>query len=73
MVKKKLFTAQKKVKGKTYQYFRKDGKYIRLPDDPTSEEYDKAYWALMRGDGPLSQRYTFDKLILSYKLSPNPA
>ena len=70
MVKKKLFTAQKKVKGKTYQYFRKDGKYIRLPDDPTSEEYDKAYWALMRGDGPLSQRYTFDKLILSYKLSP---
>ena len=70
MVKKKLFTAQKKVKGKTYQYFRKDGKYIRLPNDPTSEEYDKAYWALMRG-GSLGERKTsFNNLIILYKKSP---
>ena len=70
MVKRKPFTAQKKSKGKTYQYFRKDGKYVRLPDDPNSEEYDKAYWALMRGGGPVSKVHTFDKLIASYKQSP---
>ena len=69
MVKKK-FTSSKTIKGRTYQYFRKDGRYVRLPDDPNSEEYDREYWRLMRGDGPLSQRYTFEKLILSYKQSP---
>ena len=70
MVKKKKFTATKKIKGRTYQYFRKDGKYIPLPADPTSEEYDRAYWKIMRGDGPESKRQTFDKLIASYKQGP---
>jgi len=69
MVKKK-WTTSKKVKGRTYHYFRKGGQYVRLPDDPTSEEYDREYWRLMRGDGALSQRFTFDKLIQSYKQSP---
>jgi len=69
MVKKK-HAITKVVKGKTYQYFRKDGAYVRLPDDPESEEYDKAYWRLMRGEGRLSNRLTFHKLIASYKLSP---
>ena len=70
MVKKKLFTAEKKVKGKTYQYFRKDGKYIRLPDDPTSEEYDKAYWKLMRGGSLGESKTSFNNLIILYKKSP---
>ena len=48
MVKKK-FTSSKTIKGRTYQYFRKDGRYVRLPDDPNSEEYDREYWRLMRG------------------------
>ncbi|KIC09836.1 integrase [Leisingera sp. ANG-M1] len=69
MVKKK-FTTTKKVKGRLYQYFRKDGRYVRLPDDPNSEEYDREYWRLMRGGGALSQRFTFEKLIKSYKQSP---
>lgn len=69
MVKKK-FTTSKRIKGRTYQYFRKNGCYVRLPDDPLSEEYDRAYWGLMRGKGPKSNRRTFDKLILSYKQSP---
>jgi integrase len=69
MVKKK-FTTTKKVKGRLYQYFRKDGRYVRLPDDPSSEEYDREYWRLMRGGGALSQRFTFEKLIKSYKQSP---
>lgn len=69
MVRKK-FTATKTVKGRKYQYFRKDGQYVRLPDDPNSEEYDREYWRLMRGGGSLSQKFTFEKLILSYKQSP---
>lgn len=69
MVKRK-FTTSKKVKGRIYQYFRKDGTYVRLPDDPASEEYDREYWRLMRGDGALSQKFTFEKLIASYKQSP---
>ncbi|EBA18363.1 Integrase [Roseobacter sp. SK209-2-6] len=69
MVKKK-FTTTKRVKGRLYQYFRKDGRYVRLPDDPNSEEYDREYWRLMRGGGALSQRFTFEKLIQSYKRSP---
>lgn len=68
MVRKK-FTATKVIKGRTYQYFRKDGRYIRLPDDPGSEEYDKAYWRLMRG-GDLNERKTsWNNLILLYKKS----
>jgi len=69
MVKKK-FTTSKVIKGKTYQYFRKDGVYVRLPDDPLSEEYDRAYWNLMRGKTLKASRLTFDKLIVSYKQSP---
>ena len=69
MVKKK-FTTSKKVKGKVYQYFRKDGKYIPLPSDPNSEEYDRRYWELMRGGGAIESRFTFEKLILHYKQSP---
>lgn len=69
MVKKK-FTATKKVKGRTYQYFRKDGLYVRLPDDPNSEEYDREYWRLMRGGGARAHRFTFGTLIASYKQSP---
>lgn len=68
MVKKK-FTATKKVKGRIYQYFRKDGQYIRLPDDPHSEEYDREYWRLMRG-GATEKKLTFKRLIASYKQSP---
>lgn len=69
MVKKK-FTTCKTVKGRVYQYFRKDGLYVRLPDDPSSEEYDREYWRLMRGGGAPTDKLNFDKLIESYKQSP---
>lgn len=69
MVKKK-FTATKTIKGRTYQYFRKDGKYCRLPDDPTGEEYDKAYWRLMRGSDFGERKTSFNHLILQYKQNP---
>lgn len=69
MVKKK-FTTTKVVKGRTYQYFRKDGSYFRLPDDPNSEEYDREYWRLMRGESDRTKKATFRRLIASYKQSP---
>ncbi|MEX0305634.1 MAG: integrase, partial [Leisingera sp.] len=69
MVKKK-FTTTKRVKGRLYQYFRKDGRYVRLLDDPSSEEYDREYRRLMRGGGALSQRFTFEKLIKSSMHAP---
>ncbi len=69
MVRKK-FTTTKTVKGLVYQYFRKDGLYVRLPDDPNSEEYDREYWRLMRGGGNQPNKISFDKLIESYKQSP---
>ncbi|MGB0661296.1 MAG: tyrosine-type recombinase/integrase [Mangrovicoccus sp.] len=69
MVRKK-FTTTKVIKGRSYQYFRKDGKYIRLPDDPASEEYDKAYWRLMRGGDLVERKTSWNNLILLYKKSP---
>jgi integrase len=69
MVKKK-FTATKKIKGHTYQYFRKNGRYVRLPDDPNSEEYDRAYWKLMRGIENTSKKSSFENLIKLYKQTP---
>jgi hypothetical protein len=69
MVKKK-FTTTKKEKGRLYHYFRKDGLYVRLPDDPSSEENDREYWRLMRGGGNPVTKLNFDKLITSYKQSP---
>lgn len=69
-MKKKKFTTQKISKGRVYQYFRKDGLYVRLPNNPDSEEYDREYWRLMRGGGDTARKITFEKLILSYKQSP---
>jgi len=69
MVRKK-YTTTKTVKGHVYQYFRKNGKYIKLPDDPNSEKYDQAYWAALRGKSQPSKRHTWNKLIISYKEGP---
>ncbi len=34
----KKFTTAKIIKGRKCQYFCKDGRYVRLPDDPNREE-----------------------------------
>lgn len=63
------------VKGKTYLSFRiGKGKRIRLPDDPTSQEFRDAYAAAMAGDAvkPEPKRDepgTIGALIASYKAS----
>jgi len=54
-------------KGKVYQYYRKNGKYTRLPDDPDSLEYDRAYWAIRSGrQSTRTVRTTYENLIQSY-------
>jgi integrase len=64
------------VKGKTYLSFRRGkGPRIRLPDDPTSDEFTAAYLAAMSGDAMPVQRRpqaapgTVGALIVSYKKS----
>ncbi len=71
MVKKtmKPYVAPVQRKGRTYWYFRKDGKYIRLPDDPDSREFDTKYWEIRSGKTALSKT-TFETLIVSYYQTP---
>lgn len=54
-------------KGKVYQYYRKNGEYTRLPHDPDSLEYDRAYWAIRSGrQSKRKVRTTYENLIRSY-------
>jgi len=62
--------AIRKKGGKTYYYFRRAGKYARLPDNPDSPEFDAAYWAFRSGKNPTPSRTTFAILIESYMKSP---
>src|SRR5690242_18340701 len=62
------------VRGHTYLSFRRGkGPRIRLPDDPTSEEFRAAYSAALAGTShELRQRHdagSIEHLIRSYKLS----
>lgn len=57
-------------RGKTYYYFRRRGKYIRLPDDPDSREFDEAYWRIRSGKARPAVKTTWQNLIESYLRSP---
>ncbi|MEY8117621.1 tyrosine recombinase XerC [Falsihalocynthiibacter sp. BN13B15] len=56
-------------KGREYWYFRRSGKYIRLPDDPDSREFDTAYWEIRSGKTSITKT-TFDALVTSYYQTP---
>ena len=56
-------------KGKTYYYFRKGKTKVRLPDDPESEEFSRAYWECRSGKARVSKT-SWDALIVSYYCSP---
>lgn len=60
----------KKVKGKSYIYFRKGKFRQRLPDDPDTEEFARIYWALRSGQRNSPSKTTWDALITSYYGSP---
>lgn len=73
-----LYVERNNVKGHTYLSFRKGkGVRIRLPDDPTTEEFRTAYHAAMVGAPLRSERqkitqrkpYSIAALIASYKQS----
>ena len=66
----KRFTQVKTARGKVYQYFRRGSVYVRLPNDPNSPEYDEAYWACMNSKQVQLPKFTFKKLVESYKKSP---
>ncbi|WP_109468830.1 site-specific integrase [Albibacillus kandeliae] len=56
--------------GKDYWYFRKGNTRIRLPDDPDSAEFDRAYWEIRSGQKSTPCRTSFDALIVSFYQSP---
>lgn len=57
-------------KGRRYNFFRKGGKYTRLPDDMDSQEFWEAYWALRSGRTQQVSKTTWSALIESYLKSP---
>lgn len=72
MVKKTLkpYLARIKRGGEDYWYFRRGTTRIRLPDDPDSAEFDRAYWEIRTGRNKGAIKTTFDTLITSYYQTP---
>jgi integrase len=66
---KKPFIVPVTRKGRVYWYFRRGGKYIRLPDDPDSQEFDAKYWEIRSGKAVVTKT-TFEALIVSYYQTP---
>lgn len=58
------------VKGKTYYFFRRGEVRVRLPDNPDTPEFDRAYWELRSGRKKAVSKTTFSVLIDSYYQSP---
>lgn len=56
--------------GKTYIYFRRGKVRTRLPDNPDSEEFARAYWLLRSGKAKQQSKTTWEKLVRSYYASP---
>lgn len=72
MVKKleRKYVTTKTVKGRVYYYFRRGETYQRLPNDPDSQEFDDAYWAIRSGRAKKKTKTTFEALIVSYYQTP---
>ncbi|MEE2635486.1 MAG: tyrosine-type recombinase/integrase [Pseudomonadota bacterium] len=72
MVKKneKPFLARIRRGDKDYWYFRRSSTRIRLPDNPDSPEFDRAYWDIRSGKSKQTTKTTFEALIVSYYQTP---
>lgn len=64
------YVVPQKTKGKTYFYFRKGTFRHRLPDDPDTEEFSRAYWAIRSGKKNTPAKDTWANLITSYLATP---
>lgn len=70
MVARKKYVMRQVSKGRAYYYFRRKGmKPIRLPDNPASEEFDRAYWSIMSGRAFKAER-SFEAIIADFKSLP---
>jgi integrase len=56
----------KTVKGRQYLYFRRAGQYHRLPDNPDTEEFARAYWEIRSGKVRAPVKTSWEALILRY-------
>lgn len=67
------YVERRVVKGKEYYYFRKtfDGKskYFRLPENPDSPEFVRAYWEIRRGKH-IESKTSWNNLIIAFYNSP---
>lgn len=57
-------------KGVTYIYFRRGKVRHRLPDNPDTEEFSRAYWEIRSGKKTSSIKTTWGALVVSYYKSP---
>jgi len=64
----------KTVKGRKYNYFRlaRDGRVHRhrLPDNPDSQEFSEAYWAIRSGRKKALPKTTWHKLVTEFYKTP---
>lgn len=69
-----MFVARKQVKGHTYYYFRWQGVYRRLPDDPASEEFRREYARMLASTSAEAEQPIISgsvrAMIRDYKQSP---
>ncbi len=79
---RKPYTCRKKIRGRWRNFYRitwqENGKtrerYIQLPDNEDSPEYDRAYWSIRSGTNdalqPKKPKHTWRELATCYKSSP---
>ncbi|MBE3637490.1 site-specific integrase [Mangrovicoccus algicola] len=64
------YLSRKQRGDRVYWYFRKGNAYVRLPDNPDSQEFTDAYWRARSGRQKREIKTTWDALIQSYYQSP---
>lgn len=66
----KPYVRRRTARGRVYYYFERAGARVRLPGNPDSPEFDRAYWELRSGKRKPHAKTTFAVLIESYMASP---
>lgn len=64
------YLSKKSRGGRVYWYFRRGEKYVPLPGNPDSREFQARYWEIRSGTLRPQIKTTFEALIVSYYRSP---